>query len=578
MILIPDGIESDVEVDDVTEEILDVGNDFDFDPNQDVNVGPLQVEENHISDTGNEESGPTQARPTGKSNQQSRYKWTNKHFDLPDVPFKGLFSDPPEDIPTPLQYFKMFLDNECMEYIAKQTNLYAMTKDGKQLGTFAKEIEQFIGILLYTGIFPCRSYCTYWSNFSRFPLIADIMSRNRFQLLFRYIHFNDNTQAKPRDHPDYDPLFKVSPLLKRLRDAMARIEPEERHSVDEQIIPFKGRSGLKQYIKNKPHRWGFKVFARAGISGMIYDFEVYTGKAMKLPGDLSVSANVVLRLVEKLPNDKNFKLYFDNWFSSVDLVFLLKERSIWSVATIRPNRLKGCTLASDNELKRQGRGSLDSKWEKNEHITVVKWYDSKPVHLISSYCSTEPKDKCKRWSVADKQRIDVERPYIVKEYNQHMGGVDLCDMMVELYRTDIRSRRWYLRIVYYCLDVAVQNAWVLYRRHVGQHKQSNYMPLKEFRSNIASALTTAGKIMPQKRGRPSIDDKASCPPKDKRSRVALPVADVRYDSLAHWPQFSQKRMRCKHCPSGYTRILCSKCKVGLCLNDRKNCFMAFHNK
>ena len=85
---------------------------------------------------------------------------------------------------------------------------------------------------------------------------------------------------------------------------------------------------------------------------MIYDFEVYTGKAMKLPGDLSVSANVVLRLVEKLPNDKNFKLYFDNWFSSVDLVFLLKERSIWSVATIRPNRLKGCTLASDNEASR----------------------------------------------------------------------------------------------------------------------------------------------------------------------------------------------------------------------------------
>ena len=61
MILIPDDIESDAEDDDVTEEILDVGNDLDFDPNQDVNVEPLQVEENHISDTGNEESGPTQA-------------------------------------------------------------------------------------------------------------------------------------------------------------------------------------------------------------------------------------------------------------------------------------------------------------------------------------------------------------------------------------------------------------------------------------------------------------------------------------------------------------------------------------
>ena len=67
---------------------------------------------------------------------------------------------------------------------------------------------------------------------------------------------------------------------------------------------------------------------------------------MKLPGDLGVSANVVLMLIEKLPNDKKLKWYLDNWFLSVDLISLLKERKIWSVATIKPNRLKGCTMAS----------------------------------------------------------------------------------------------------------------------------------------------------------------------------------------------------------------------------------------
>ena len=58
---------------------------------------------------------------------------------------------------------------------------------------------------------------------------------------------------------------------------------------------------------------------------------------------------------------------------------------------------------------------------------------NKAVHLISMYCSIDPADKCKRWSVAEKKRINVERPNVVKEYNQHMGGVDLCDMMLELY-------------------------------------------------------------------------------------------------------------------------------------------------
>ena len=150
------------------------------------------------------------------------------------------------------------------------------------------------------------------------------MSRNRFQVLLRYVHFNDNAEMKPLDYPDYDPLFKMSPLLKRLRDAMSHLEPEERYSVDEQMIPFKGRSGIKQYIMSKPHRWSFKFFARAGTPGLIYDFLIYTGKATNLPGKLGVSGNAMLGLVKNFPENKNFKLYFHNWLSSVDLVCLLK--------------------------------------------------------------------------------------------------------------------------------------------------------------------------------------------------------------------------------------------------------------
>ena len=56
---------------------------------------------------------------------------------------------------------------------------------------------------------------------------------------------------KPREHPQYDPLLKISPLLNRLRSAMQSIKPEEMHAIDEQMIPFKGRSSMKQYMKKK---------------------------------------------------------------------------------------------------------------------------------------------------------------------------------------------------------------------------------------------------------------------------------------------------------------------------------------
>ena len=60
------------------------------------------------------------------------------------------------------------------------------------------------------------------------------------------------------------------------------------------MIPFKGRSSLKNYMKNKPHKWGYKVFTREGVSGIVYDFEVYAGKNMNLEGNLGFSGNIVL--------------------------------------------------------------------------------------------------------------------------------------------------------------------------------------------------------------------------------------------------------------------------------------------
>ena len=44
--------------------------------------------------------------------------------------------------------------------------------------------------------------------------------------------------------------------------------------VDEQIVLFKGNSGIKQYMPNKPHKWGYKFFVLADSKGMTYDFRI----------------------------------------------------------------------------------------------------------------------------------------------------------------------------------------------------------------------------------------------------------------------------------------------------------------
>lgn len=68
--------------------------------------------------------------------------------------------------------------------------------------------------------------------------------------------------------------------------------------------------------------------------------------------DLGVAVEDVLRLVSEVPKQLNYKCVFDNWlFTSSGLIVELKKMGILTVATINHNRLRGCTLKSDKELK-----------------------------------------------------------------------------------------------------------------------------------------------------------------------------------------------------------------------------------
>ncbi|XP_068084847.1 piggyBac transposable element-derived protein 2-like [Anabrus simplex] len=510
---------------------------------------------------------------------RSRYvRW--RHKDIEDVNSccDVHFSDPQEEM-TPFEYFKTMCGEDVIENLVHQSNLYCTQITGNSLDTNKEEVEQYLGIHIMAGIVKMPSYRMYWAEKTRYPLIADVMSRNRFDKLRSYFHVNDNSRMKARTDPDYDKLFKVRPFVDKIRENFGKIEPEEHNVVDELIIPFKGRSSLKQYIKNKPHRWGIKVFARAGSSGIINDFEIYRGKGTLQNSDsnLGISGDIVIRLCEGLPKYQNYKIFTDNWFTSYRLISTLKQMGILALGTVRIARLQGCTLKTDQELKKVGRGADDYRTEVEENIIALKWYDNKSVHLASSYVGRNPVETVKRWSVAQKQHVEVPIPKIVKVYNCFMGGVDLHDMLVALYRSNIGVRRFYLRIVFHLIDMCVVNAWLLYRRHCGQTGVTKHMSLLTFRSDIAHALLQAGKSTVRKRGRPSNESNSPLP--QRRAAVTpTPVDDARYDAVAHWPIHVDTKQRCKLCIKAYSRIRCSKCSKAFCLTKTKNCFMDYHVK
>ncbi|CAG9575399.1 unnamed protein product [Danaus chrysippus] len=135
---------------------------------------------------------------------------------------------------------------------------------------------------------------------------------------------------KPPGTQGHDKLFKIRPLIDKLRERLLLIPKEEYLAVDEQIIPAKDRHQLKQYNQAKPHKWGYKKVL-SGVSGFSYDFDIFAGdQSNTFPSDapdLGVSSNVVTRLTSTVPRNVNHNIFFDNWFNSKNTCFLKQHKS-----------------------------------------------------------------------------------------------------------------------------------------------------------------------------------------------------------------------------------------------------------
>ena len=406
------------------------------------------------------------------------------------------------------------------------------------------------------------------------------MPVKRFKKLRRLIHFQDNNADANGDR-----LFKIRPLLEKIRLNCNKIEGENRYSIDEMMILYKGSKAgnLRPYMPKKPKKWGFKMFVRAGVSGVVHDFFIYTGSSTfdnmtfsEKEEGLGTGGKVVVQLCKTIPNPQDSLVYFDNWFTSLDLITLLKsDCGINSLGTIRSNRLRGCTLESDKFLLKKGRGSYDYKVDNFKGIAVVKWADTKCVTLASSYVSYNPVVQVKRYCKHQKKKVYVDCPHIIKQYNVHMGGVDLADMLIALYKTPYRSKRWYLGIFSQLIDISVNNAWLLYRRDLDARGIKKDDKLKTFRISLALSLIKA-KNVTKIRKSDFADDQ---PTKPIRVPVGpRPTEDIRYDQIGHFPTFVAKG-RCKYCTNGQTTVLCQKCNLRLCIvpgNNSRNCFTIFH--
>ena len=122
------------------------------------------------------------------------------------------------------------------------------------------ECEALCGLLLWLGSMKQGFANTeiLWDSVDGFPKIRACMSRRRFQLLMTHLRFDDKTARTAHRQKDaFTPFRDIwDEFMKNLSQHYV---PGCLLTVDEQLVPFRGRCSFLQYLPSKPDRYGITV-------------------------------------------------------------------------------------------------------------------------------------------------------------------------------------------------------------------------------------------------------------------------------------------------------------------------------
>jgi hypothetical protein len=146
--------------------------------------------------------------------------------------------------------------------------------------------------------------------------------------------------------------------------------------------------------------------------------------------------------------------------------------------------------------KKMKRGSIVEQVTVVEavELSAVSWYDNKAVITPSTYVGSQPQTKKCHFFKRENTHKMIPCPKAVTTYNNYMGGVDLQGSMLGYYRIQMRSKKWYRKIMFHIFDLVCVDAWILWRKH----NDNVFMSPVDFKIVIADALCKAGKTVTPK--------------------------------------------------------------------------------
>ena len=176
--------------------------------------------------------------------------------------------------------FSFFFTDSLINQIVQYTNQYAQIEITKKCHTqpnyidkqwsldgsdnlSCEEMRAYLGACVILSVNPTRQLRHVFSSepFLNNTGLHSVFTLWCFSKISHYFCVSDKTKEIPKDNPGYDKLFKVRPVVEQLQTLFPKYWVFGHNiCIDESVISMKSKDRAKQYLPNKPNKWGWKVW------------------------------------------------------------------------------------------------------------------------------------------------------------------------------------------------------------------------------------------------------------------------------------------------------------------------------
>ncbi|XP_066598905.1 piggyBac transposable element-derived protein 3-like [Prorops nasuta] len=393
--------------------------------------------------------------------EKHKYKWTSGEKMYDEVlKNEYLLTDKQRNhilASSSTQLFEIFFSKEMKTHIIESSA-------ENDLHLSMSEFDTFLGIIILTIFNKRPEISDYWSTnpLLECSVVKSAMSRNRFQEIKGKIAY-----SKKSEQNQDDCVWRVRTIFQIFRKNLKHFGFfQTAIAVDEMMVKFFGRLAIKQFIRNKPVRFGIKMWALCGADGFLFDCDIYGGKNATIVGKLkkcALGSRVVLGVLEKLfittvrQKLKMYHLYCDNFFTSSDLFVHLQSLGLRATGVVRKDRVK-----EKNDLdKKAPRGTFAVKHDRTSGMNLITLMDSKEVSMLSTAAGVGSESSVKRYSKELKKKVEIKMPLAFTTYNKYMGGVDIHDQYCSKASPSMKSKKWTFSVFLRMIESSIANAIIL---------------------------------------------------------------------------------------------------------------------